>query len=70
MAFTQANLDGVDAAIVVAAIAGFAEFNVGDKGMKRYTLKELTDLREVIRIAVATTAGATTRCTYTSHSKG
>lgn len=54
MAWTQTDLDNLEAAIVAAAITGFAELAVGDKQLKRYTLKELTDLRAVMRGAVTT----------------
>jgi hypothetical protein len=55
MAWTQTDLDNLEAAIAAAAVAGFATLRVGDKELQRYTLKELMDLRAVMRGAVTTT---------------
>lgn len=69
MAWTQANLDALEAAIIQAAVAGFVEANYDGRGMRRYTLKELLDLREAVKAVVSGAAGGI-RCTYAEFSKG
>lgn len=54
MAWTQTDLDNVEAAIVTAAVAGFAEIQVSGFTGRRYSLTELIALRNAMRGAVTT----------------
>ena len=69
MAFTQANLDALETAIITAGIQGYAEINFADRGMRRYSLDELLRLRDAVKVAVNGTAGSTF-CRYAKFSKG
>jgi hypothetical protein len=63
MAWTSTDLASVEAAIVAAAVAGYADIAIGDITLRRYTLKELRDLRNDMRGSVTTSA----RTSYASY---
>lgn len=61
MAYTQADLDAIDAAILVAAKSGAGSVTFGGRSVQ-YNLKELRALRaEVASQVTAVATGSTTR---------
>lgn len=69
MAWTSNDVSLLEDAIATAAIRGYAEVRFSDQQMRRYTLKELMDLRAVMKDATAASSGRTL-CTFGSFSKG
>ena len=66
MAWTQTDLDALETAIK----AGVRTVQYGDRSISYHSLEEMLKLRDVMKQAVNTAAGTTTRCTYAMYQKG
>jgi hypothetical protein len=70
MAWTSTNLAQLEDAIAAAAIRGYAEVSfAGTHTMRRYSLRELLDLRTEMKAALGAAAGSVS-CTFGEFSKG
>lgn len=67
MAWAQTDLDALETALK----AGVRTVVYSDgRSVTYYSLDEMLKLRDAMKQAINTTAGTTTRCTYSSFSKG
>ena len=69
MAWTQADLDKLDAAIAAGGIMQSMTFAGGDSYTFR-TVDEMLKLRAVMQQALAAAAGVSTKTRYAAYSKG
>ena len=66
MAWTATDLATIEAAIA----SGTLSVQYADRSVTYRSIPDLLKARDAIKAAIDASAGATTRCTYISHSKG